>query len=257
MADCSCWLVRMPKRARSEKKSKSSKRRKGDGGKGWYSKGTSSKKHTRGAPSTVKIPGVVGTPDKCFIKMRSVVSGGLTSTSGAFATTKIAKLNSLLDPTGDLLSIGTIGVDPWIKVDGTGVYLSYRVHAVRFKITFASAATNYYKFAIAPRFTSAAAPTSVDQCASSGRGRNGLVTNVTNGGTVVSGFYTIAELAGLSKEQLAVNDNFAAGYASDPNSLIYLDACVQALDGTSTAVAYMHVDLIQYVELFNKKTMSQ
>lgn len=223
---------------------------------GWLIKGDE-RKRTHGSPTIIRVPGVIGRPDKALLKFRSLTQGSLAGASGAFATSKIAKLNSLLDPFGDVGSSGSIGVDPWIKVDGTGLYLSYRVHAVRFKITMASAATAYYRASVVPRFTSQTAATTVGQMAGQPRARNCLVTNPTNGGQILQGFYTIGECAGLTKEQLRVNDNFAAAYNQDPGSLLYLDLGVQALNGSDSITAYFHVELIQYVELFNPKTLTQ
>jgi len=222
--------------------------------KGWYSVGGSTRRFTQGRPSQVRIPGNIGIAQRAFVKLKSHVIGGFTSTSGAVSVTEdMLKLNSCADPLGTLGSITSVGSTQWFAA-----YQRYRVHAAKVKITFANptADSGPFHFAMFPHSATQTVPTTMAQMVGQPYSRHGVMNHGGSDPKVLSFYVTMAQVFGQSKEAIAADDTYSALVSASPSQVAVCTAALQTLDGSSNiTLALFAVELTQWVEFYQPKLL--
>lgn len=221
----------------------------------WFTSGGSSSYGLRGRPSQVRVPGNIGVAGRAFVKLKTTYTASFTSTSGAFTTFRIAKLNSVFDPTGTLTSITAVGSTQW-----NAQYHSYVVHGFALKLTFPSASSQVSGFMLGahPCANLQTAPSNFYEAA----GQPFAKTMVQGEGTSSTPrsirwpYMSIGQVIGQPKQTIAYDATFAAQVTADPATLVVMQVWMQALDLASTAFCEGIIEITQYVEYFGPKLVT-
>lgn len=248
----------MPKRKSSSKGSKKGgKRRRPNvvGNKSWFHSGGSTRGNIGGRPSEVFVPGTVGVAGRAFVKLRTHYWGSYTSTSGAFTTARISKINSILDPAGTLGSIRPSGYTQWASM-----YHSYIVHACKVELQLHRGTGDLVASTVimAPSSGSQTAPTTIYDAAGQPFARHITVPEGTS--TEMSKMFvytTIGQVIGQDKKTIAYDDTFAALVSADPATLCHMNVSMQSIDAATTSVVEFGVFITQWVEFFGPKLLTQ
>lgn len=201
--------------------------------------------------TTQAIQPAIFTAGRNFVKLRTRFGLALTSTSGAFATSRSPYFNSIKDPAGAASGVVAAGEPQWKKL-----YQSYQVQAVSGVITFINNNTVPMSVGYVAEPYVTVAPTTFPELAGRPFSRTGVISGSTGGPSVVRMpfRYTMAQLVGDYKISVAVDNTYSALMGSDPATLIVGDICAQSTDSSSTGGCLCIVELTQHCMLFGLNT---
>jgi len=248
----------MPKRKGSKKGRQGGfkRRRLGPAGnKSWFHSGGSTKGNIGGRPSQVFVPGTVGVAGRAFVKLKTHYWGSFVSTSGAFTTARISKINSIFDPAGTLASIKPSGYTQW-----AGMYHSYIVHACKVFMKMHRATNDAVGMTIcmAPSSGTQTAPTTMYDAIGQPFAKNILIAEGPSAEVQYLSVYTsIGQVIGQDKKTIAYDDTFAALVTADPATLCHMNVSAQSIDATNTGTIEFQVEITQWVEFFGPKLLTQ
>lgn len=203
---------------------------------------------------SVAIPSPINTPDRIFVKTSWTYVGAFpTGAAGAFAKQTL-HLNSYFNPGGTLASGQPTGATQWLGTNS--LFQSYIVHACRITMTvtnsnLASGTANNAIVGFYPRANSARAAVSSNEASGLTRARSGFV--IAYAPKVLSAYYTIGQIAGVTPQVVAIADSFAAPYSADPTSLIVCDLWAADSQLTTAFTLAVKVTVEQYLECFNRQ----
>lgn len=221
----------------------------------WFSRGGSSRGNPVGRPTQVRIPGTVGVAGRTFVKLSTHYWGSITSTAGAFSTFRIAKLNSVTDPTGTLSSIKAIGYTQW-----AGMYHSYLVHSCKVKLDI-HRATNDTVGMSAGMYPSTdlqtAATTAYDAMGQPFAVKTLIAEGTSSQTKSISKWVTIAQVCGVSKEIVGIDSTFASQVGSSPATGCSMNVWAQTIDASTTGTIEFQIQITQWVEFFGPKLLTQ
>lgn len=206
----------------------------------------------------------VGIPGRLMLKLVTSYSGALSSTSGAFSTGNLSKINSLNDPAGASGSIVCGAYYNWFGTSPTsndGIFSSYIVTAARMKVWLNAGTANTVPVNVAIRFKSylAGSPVTFTEATANPMVKQTCV-GLPAGGQgqkVLSLYATIAQVMSDSMATVAYDDSFAALSNADPATLAQCDICQQSTDAATTTTLLYRAELTQWVCLFGRKTADQ
>lgn len=225
------------------------------GNKSWFHSGGSTRGNIGGRPSQVFVPGTIGVAGRAFVKLRTMYWGSYTSTSGAFTTARIAKINSIFDPTGTLGSIKPSGYTQW-----AAMYHSYIVHACKVELQLHRGTGDVVASTVvmAPSSGTQTAPTTIYDAAGQPFARH--ITIPEGSSTEMSKMFvytSIGQVIGQDKKTIAYDDTFAALVTADPATLCHMNVSMQSIDAATTSVVEFAVFITQWVEFFGPKLLTQ
>lgn len=231
------------------------RRKKGSasGGKSWFLPGGSQRSFTAGRPTQLVLHGNIGIPSRIFVKLRTSWHAQAASTSGAFATAKFCKLNSIIDPTGTLTTIQPVGYPFYFAG-----WQEYTVHAAKLTIVGqVSAGAVPQEVVIAPASNTASVPADMNTAKGQPYARQMLPgLTGTAGPYRVSCYVTMGQVLGQSKADIQSDNTFSALVTADPSSLVVMNGSFQSADLSTTTTLTYTFDLIQWVEFFNRKLVA-
>lgn len=204
----------------------------------------------KGRPTQAVVPGPIGGPDRIFVKLRKFGRGTLSSAAaGAFSVSPIYP-NDCKDPFGSLAAGGPTGFS-FYAGNSSGQYFGYIVHSFKFEIIFSQpGGTTGTVVALRACPNSTPAPTSMEQV----MGAHRAVYTIATAGTEthkLSMYHTVAEVMGVTKQTVAIDDSFAALYNATPSSECRIDVCAVDTAATQQSLPFTFC-LTQYIEFFGR-----
>lgn len=182
-----------------------------------------------------------GLPSSVLIKHKYFYTNSPTSTTTAW--TNLMRLNSLYDPdaTG-------VGAQPYYRDQMAALYASYRVYAVKVTLTMVSESGTI-------AFGMKAQPdTSTLATANLGFERPLTKTAIIANGQrsfKMTKYFDLPSLFGVSK-QAYEDEDFSAAVNTNPARQYYLQIFSQHLDGTTSAVGRLMVQMTYYSKWFDR-----
>lgn len=207
----------------------------------------------RKGPSKLIVRRPTGLPDRIFTKLR--YSEAVTSTFTGFGAPAVYqwRTNSVQDP-----NYTGVGHQPALHDQFYLLYNRYRVAGMKYKITFVNkSATEPQQYIVHLR-PNTVLSTDWDVLCESPYSRYGMLSvEGASGIKYVYGYVNNPTLLGVSKEQHRTDDRFQALMGVNPASVPLLTCGHQSADSTQGADVIIKVDLVYYVEFFDRKILTK
>lgn len=195
-------------------------------------------------------------PDRLFVKMvyaKHTWSGPVSVPNGADAQILFSIKNSLNDPQH---VPSTDKHQPlWYDQYCPFIYKKYRVYGVKYDITVNNQQLNQDWQCFVQRSDSAPVPLVTADTLTEDKAvhkKLGGGVGSRNQSVRLKGYWDVAKTLGISKSQIKNNDNnFAAGYDSNPFVLAYLNIWI-AHNHVDPAIFDYNVKFTYYAELFDR-----
>lgn len=202
---------------------------------------TSTKKDNSaaGSKTNISIPkgcGIfngIGIPRCLFCKLSFTARLTLSSNTVTVAAHQF-RLNSTFDP--DVTGTGT---QPYGRDQVAGMYGHYIVNGATVKVTFANGGTNGPTQCTIRATTDGTVPTDID--AESERINGKMVTVSPGESKILTAYYPIAPLVGVSKSAYAGNIYNSSAVGNNPVKVCYLNVCTQNLVGSTDTLAIVKI----------------
>ena len=215
-----------------------------------------------GDASQALITGAIFAPSRLGLKFVSTERFSFASTTGGFATTATARLNSLFDPWNASSSGIATGHLNWFGATPgatEGIYMSYMVVAAKLELeVHVLQASNYpMNVGLSFRPASRSAPTSWANLQHQYATVRTLDPGANGGNRSKLQLYgSVAGIYGDTKATVQLDDTFSALSNANPASEVYADFTLQTADSTTTQTVYTMATLTQWVIMFGVKRAS-
>lgn len=190
-------------------------------------------------------------PDKFFTKM--VYSDLVTLTPSVLPLSAIYRANSINDPYQPAGGHQPLGHDEFANL-----YNQYRVRGVAYRVTFTntSPTTPVDCFVLHKPVTTI--PTGNNLLWEKPAQKSLTVGESTAGQAIrrIKGYANCAKILGMSKMQYITEKATSADMSNNPGSEAYVHFVVTPTDGLTAATVLVRIQLIYYVELFERKALS-
>lgn len=163
------------------------------------------------------------------------------------------KLNSCYDPYSGVS--GTYNVQPYFWDQVSAIYKRYVVTGAKVEYK-ACAPSNKYSFVLMRPSTVSTLPSDFQLEESRERAiKNG--TSTGGNGSVMSAYYSVASIHGVSPSKVKNDDLYSATVGADPSLVAYLNIMQQNADGTTTANPQpFNVKITQYITMYDRTVVS-
>lgn len=200
-------------------------------------------------PGRLQYPGVC--PDVMQVQLRYSRNGSL---SGASPQSRVFRGNSCFDP--DFTGVGSqpLGFDQW-----SAFYRRYRVLGSRIIVTSATISSEPTRIAVAPLNTSGTItqPTTLQESNYIKQSKaTGLDTGTSS--TMVSNYISTAAIRGAPSDIVQYETDLSALISTNPSQQWYWHVMNYNVNGSVSPIdTNINVDIIYYVEFFDRETLSQ
>lgn len=192
--------------------------------------------------------------DRIFTKLKYAESYGVTTGIAGVKIKAATYKTSIFDPNAEMG-----GHQPMWRDQYAGIYGSYRVRGIKYRVTAALSAnvnTNWWLGVRA--FNSATDPDPniqqwIERRDAIVKQGNGSFGN--SGMLSLKGYLNVAKTRGVSRREVAIDNRYAAVMGSDPELMSFLHVGVQSI--TDNTVIYLTFRLTYYVEMFDLLTPGQ
>jgi len=205
----------------------------------------------RSGPSKVMVKRPSALPDRFFTRLRYSEQQQLSFTGYGLPAVTQYRTASLFDPR---YNIG--GHQPLAFDEFSILYNRYRVYGVAYKVTFVNKSTTEPQQWIILVRPNANTPTDMDVINESPYAKTGMLGVEGAGGIrTVKGYVSNPLILGVSKVQFKTDDTNQALTSADPVVSPLLTVGHQSTDPTQGADCIIKVDLLYYVEFFDRRVL--
>lgn len=194
-------------------------------------------------------------PDRFFTKLKYTDIHALTFTgSSGVPANQSYRVNSIFDP-----DITGTGHQPLGHDEFAVLYNRYRVYGMKYHITLSNqSTTDYADVAVSLRpnltpYTSIYTAMESPYCQKLTIGPETGSRNIAQ----IKGYASVAKLRGLSKRQVAIEDDLSALFGSNPGNMPMLTILIQNQNSASSIVVNARVDVEYYVCMYDRKLLVQ
>jgi len=235
----------MKRRTTGSKKRKSASYITGRGGKNYRYDGKRNFKKT-GSSKLVIFQNVSACPDRLMLKLRW--TGVYRFSPGATTLTETLQANSIFDPSGTIGTDQPLGYNEWIRF-----YQKYRVYGVKWEtFTGYEGAVGFLHITILPSKNSAP-PSNIATAFEQPRAIYlGLHEIASRRSRHNKGYWSTSEICGVPPQEVRDENDYAALFTANPARLWYIHFNLATSDGSTNIIADMVIQLIFYVELFER-----
>lgn len=194
-------------------------------------------------------------PDRYFTKLRYTDIHGMSFTGGSgVPATQSYRINSIFDP--DLTGTGH---QPLGHDEMATLYNRYRVYGMKYRITLSNQSTTDYAdicVSLRPNTTTYSSIYTAMESAYNQKSIVGPETGSRNI-SIIKGYASVAKLRGISKRQLAIEEDYGALFGSNPGNIPLLTIFAQNQNSATSITVNARVDLVYYVCLYDRKLLVQ
>lgn len=193
------------------------------------------------------VPRTPGPPKYQSVKLRYTHLYLANVLPGNVAT-QVYRLNSLFDP-----DYSGVGYQPYYHDQYSALYDNYRVYGckVYVKVSCASSTTNMFHptVLIAPTDQASVSWGNMQNACNA---RKAQFRNLVPGQSVSTfkAYYSIADVMGVAKREVASDDNYSAAVSANPNSVAYLQVITGNNDATASIAVTWEIRLTFYARYF-------
>lgn len=165
------------------------------------------------------------------------------------------RLNSVYDPDATGVGASAIGYSTW-----SGLFINYKVKRVTARVSGNYSGNNggMGRLTLVPVPFQSVLPANAGTWPLLRQARSVVVGDQANGGKTVANFnvtYDLADIAGITKQQYAVDMDWSGQTGSNPARQLYLGLCLQSIGSAVVGRAFFTVMLSFDVEWFNPTPM--
>lgn len=195
-----------------------------------------------------RIPRLIGTPSSSFQKLKYVQLIQASIGASSYNANSF-RLNSLFDPD----ATGT-GGQPYYYDQLAGLYYKYRVFGCKISVKLSASASTtnlYHPHVVIAPFVSSAGWSSEQSVLTS----PGAVYKIIIPGqnvVTLSKYFSIAKLMGISRKQVADDDEFAADYNANPAKVATATVRVVNNDGGTAVTVGYEIQIVYYCMMYQR-----
>lgn len=197
---------------------------------------------------TARLTQNAGAPDRVIVKMPYYEDFPLVNAANANAQ-YFWNINSIWDPNRSGIGHNPTGYATWNQL-----YNRYRVIGVKVRVTYTATPENTtpaVAFLYAGNETVAGG--SYEQLEQPHTAQRPLLPNGGRNTVVMTKYFNIPRLAGVSTAMYKGSDRYQAPFGSNPSEVITLTAGIHAMTGFLQPAYNCSVHMTYYVELFDRK----
>ncbi len=210
------------------------------------------RRERRSNRSTFPTRGLSTIPDKLFTTMQYSDVVAIQATTGVPQAYQFQ--TSAFDP--NLTGVGhqPLGFDQW-----STFYTKYRVHGIKYKVTFVNTSTTFQAdVAVIPKNVSTVI-TNPNTLWERAYGKKRICGVEGSGQAVkaISGYLNPARALGFSKLQYNTDDLTMSNIASSPSTMAFLQLYVNDVAATDTIIVNARVELTYYTEFLVRQVLGE